>query len=105
MPVVLYLPAPLPTKVLFFPFVVDLISNAFPPAEFIRAHVGLYVPVICLIERIIFLLNVVLGLIDNVPVEEAFGPQALVAEYAMLVSPPNEIVNVPAVLPVTVKEI
>ena len=78
-PVVLYLPAPLPIKVFFFPFVVDLISIAFPPAEFIRTYVGLYVPVICFIERIIFPLNSVVGLIDNVPVEVAFGPQVFVA--------------------------
>ena len=47
-------------------------------------------------------LKSVVGVMDNVPVVVAFGPQALVAEYAFDVTPPKVIVNEPAVLLVTV---
>jgi hypothetical protein len=42
------------------------------------------------------------GVICNTPVPVEVGPHAPVAEIELDVSPPKVIVNVPAVLPVTV---
>jgi hypothetical protein len=62
-------------------------------------------PVICLTEITIFPSKSIVGVMDNVPVEEALGPVAPVAEYVFEVTPPKVMVNVPAVLPVTVNAI
>ena len=60
---------------------------------------------ICLIETTIVPLKSVVGVIDSELVEIALGPKAFVEEYPTEVTPPNVTVNVPAVLPVTVKAI
>ena len=57
---------------------------------------------ICLTETTIVPLKSVVGVIEKVPVEVAFGPQVPVAVTLDWVSPPNPIVKLPAVLPVTV---
>ncbi len=100
MPVVFLEPAPRPIKVLVFE-VAFLISLVTVPALFLKLIDAEEAEITLMLITIVPSKSVV-GVIERVPVEVALGPVAPVAVNPEVVTPPNKILNEPAVLPVTV---
>jgi len=100
-PVVLYRPAFNPKNTLVFEFP-PRISQTLVPELFVSTVCGVDAAVIDFIDTTIVPLKSLVGVIWRASVLVAIGPHAPLAEIDDKVCPPNVIVNVPAVLPVTV---
>ena len=99
-PVVTLEPALRPIKI-FVLEVAFLISFVTVPALFLKLIEALEAEITFMLITIVPSKSVV-GVIESVPVEVARGPTAPVAVIVDEVTPPNKILNEPAVLPVTV---